>query len=134
MTSRDVRDFLALYQQVVFLLPPSFVVPQQFAIVTAYNPLGACLEDEENVRRNRQLESSFGRISYQPLVGCSLDLSHQEPSFALVCPKSEAIQLARRYDQNAIYWVEAGRLWLEPVALSFTPIELGPFSDFLATF
>ena len=130
MTSRDVRDFLALYQQVVFLLPPSFVVPQQFAIVTAYNPLGACLEDEENVRRNRQLESSFGRISYQPLVGCSLDLSHQEPSFALVCPKSEAIQLARRYDQNAIYWVTKDKLYLLPVMLNIPTKYLGRFSDY----
>ena len=128
------QALVATYRNVVFLVDTEFDPTRSFAIITAHNPLGRILTKRENARRNQALEGQLTSYFYQTIIGAAPDLSHQEASFAVACSKQQAIELALKHEQNAIYWVEAGRLWLEPVALSFTPIELGPFSDFLATF
>jgi Protein of unknown function (DUF3293) len=98
-----------------------FVVPQgrsdwptQFAIITAYAPTGRCWPARRNRAAHRRLRQQlrwrgcWRRVvtGYSPLSG------HAEPGWAVVLPPDEAVALARRFRQDAIYWVRVDELWL----------------------
>ncbi len=57
-----------------------------------------------------------------PCTGRSPDGSHEEPGLAVACGRREAISLARRFGQAALYWWDGEALWIEP-ALASTPRE-----------
>jgi hypothetical protein len=81
-------------------------------LLTAYNPRGEELPDDENERRLAELES-YLRTELVPVVrsiGASEDGSWMEPGFALLdATEAEAITIARRFEQAAIYaWSAEG--------------------------
>jgi hypothetical protein len=103
------------YLTTVFLLenhPPPF--PRTFAIITAWNPKHRSVTDAENrnedeaLRRNLELRD----LSYFRATGCSPDLSHREPGWAVEMPKADAITLGKRFGQRAIWWVAGDELLL----------------------
>ena len=47
----------------------------------------------------------------------------------MLCDKSQAVQLALQFEQNAIYWVEQGELFLVPVLMSQQEESLGAFNQ-----
>ena len=57
--------------------------------------------------------------------GSAPDECWQEASLLLHIPQGEAIRLAARFGQNALYWVVEGELWLVPVLLKGAPCHLG---------
>ena len=124
-------DFYQLYQRVVFLVPEPPLPNSNFAIITAHNPRGEILDNEKNANLNRLLCQRLQGTEHKSIIGCSLDLKHQEASFAVVCDKSQAIELARQFDQNAIYWVENGELWLIPAVLKWPPKLLGDLFSYI---
>lgn len=75
--------------------------------VTAWNP-GEERPARENAAANARLEADLlaAGIEHHPATGSSPDGSWSEPGFLLVgCRRNEALAVARRYGQLAIYEV-----------------------------
>lgn len=105
--------------------PPSW---PDYAIVTAWNPASRRVGIRRNGRRQRALSRAIDD-SHGPHLGpvwvSAPDESWQEESLLLRASREEAISLAVRFGQNAIYWVEQGELWLLPALMKGEPRHLG---------
>jgi hypothetical protein len=87
--------------------------PAAFAVITAYNPLGQGLDEEADKAATVRLRKAISRLGLKRhrVTGVSADMKHREPGFAVWgCDLPAALQLGREFAQNAIYWVEKGRL------------------------
>jgi hypothetical protein len=119
------------YSDTVFSGPdPGEGWPESFAIVTAYNPDGVNVDDAANLAANEELEATVrdAGLSYSPMAGGSGDGSHVEPGFLVLCDLETALELGHRFNQEAVFWIEAGRLHL--VACSGgARVELGAWQD-----
>jgi hypothetical protein len=102
-----------------------------FAIITAWNPASTLRHPEENDAHQQDLLNQLINFPLLEVWGCSPDLSWRERSVAVACPLALARQLAIRFGQNAIYWVDQGELWLVPVLLHHEEtVSLGPLVDY----
>lgn len=99
----------------VFLLEdPQVPLPDHFAIITAWNPEGLMVDDAVNETADRTLRhelDDLGLASFRA-TGCSPDLSHREPGWAVVISKVEAIALGRRHQQLGVWQIEDDELIL----------------------
>ncbi|MEY8674421.1 DUF3293 domain-containing protein [Francisella philomiragia] len=88
------------------ILPSRY--PNQFAIITAYNPFNQLLEDQENLARNQilrnQLEKSYSWV-YE-INGFDKSSKHKENGFMFDAKSlDEACNLGEKFSQDAIYYV-----------------------------
>lgn len=96
-----------------------------FAIITAWNPSSHLLAKDENKRKNQQLSQEINHnYSVEVLVG-DKTFSWVEESFAVEMSESHAIWLARKFGQNAIYFVEGEMLYLISCLEDNTKLALG---------
>lgn len=121
------------YEQTVFLAE-SGAGPWQgnFAVVTACNP-GEIVAVSQNQSRNmelrRALECDRRVRRFSSIEGCSPDLLHREASLAIWgLNQQQAVELGRQWGQNAVFWVEKGRLAVLSCH-SGRRVELGRFLD-----
>lgn len=120
-----------LYQSTEFLLTQQLSPFSQFAIITAHNPQGRILTACQNRLRDRALLrdiESLG-VPYRAMIGASRDLSHMEKSWAVFLSREDSLALARRHQQNAIYYVAENQLELLPCLMQATPAQMGAFSE-----
>ncbi|WP_017443612.1 DUF3293 domain-containing protein [Gayadomonas joobiniege] len=119
------------YQNVVFELEQSVSEQLSLAIITAYNPRGELLSNGHNRMLDKTLLKDIDSLNvpYRRIVGCDPNRTHSEPSWLVAMDKSAAIELGNRYQQNAIYWVEANQLYLTPCQMQQQEICLGSFSQ-----
>ena len=92
----------------------------EFGIVTAFNPRGENLDDAVNQQRQSELEAELVSIGL-PFVRvdcCSPDQRHCECSVAVVAPRDVVIDIARRWNQIAIFWWDGAKFWLYGVTIS----------------
>jgi hypothetical protein len=85
-----------------------------FAILTSFNPRGVVLDAAENERRFAELEAelrSSGR-EYLVMDACAPDKAHCECSVAIKIDHAEAIRIAERWEQIAIFWWDLERFWI----------------------
>ena len=101
-----------------------------FWIITAHNPGGHVREAAANQADDLQLQAALEGLARLPVAGCSPDLAHREDGWAVRFPsRAAALELARRFDQRAIYEVHGGEMWLIDLAGKWPEQSLG---DFLA--
>lgn len=88
--------------------------PEQFAVVTAYNPHGRCIPVGENERRDRTLQQDLvnGGLVHWRVTGCSADDSHREPGYAIQTSLDAAISVGRDLAQQAVFWIDHDELSL----------------------
>ena len=99
---------------------------EPFAILTAFNPRGVDTGDAENKRRQDELEaelSSSGDM-FVRVDACSPDRSHCECSVALTADFDRAIEIAKRWEQVAIFWYDSSSFWIYGAIESIEPIRL----------
>ncbi|KMT63800.1 DUF3293 domain-containing protein [Catenovulum maritimum] len=108
-----------LYKDTVFILKQPVSAHLNFAIITACNPNGVILNHSENSLKDKMLQSDILSLNvpYRSITGCSANFCHKEKSWIVAIEKAEAIKLADKYQQNAIFWVEANQLYLTPCRL-----------------
>ena len=106
-------------------------VPVHCFIITAWNPMDQLLSADENRLRNHNLLAKIKEIGTLalPIIGCSMDLSHQEPSFLIDSNKTQAIQWAHEFDQRAIFEIKNKELFILPCDQIGKPISIGFFID-----
>ena len=120
------------YSKTIFLIskePESW--PDEFAIITAHNPMDLKLSDYENSLRNEKLLKSIDSNVFLELSGSSPDHSHQEASFAFFSKIQEAVDIGKEFQQKAIYYVKDGNLKLVECCTGKIE-ELGNFNDRLS--
>lgn len=101
------------YDNTAFLLSEFPAVwPNNFAIITAHNPMDQKLTDSENIRRNQQLAEWAKSKIFIKLIGSSHDRTHQEASFALKCSLKEAIEIGEQFNQRALFYIRGENLEL----------------------
>lgn len=87
--------------------------PEAFAVITACNPFGQGLDEEADKAATVRLRKAISRLGLKRhrVTGVSADMKHRESGFAVWgCDLPAALNLGREFTQNAIYWVEKGRL------------------------
>ncbi|WP_417703111.1 DUF3293 domain-containing protein [Rheinheimera aquimaris] len=119
------------YKTSVFICHQVLNCNIDFAIISAQNPAGVSGHPYLNLRRDKEFQAYLNqqKLPYRSVIGCAPDHSFQEKSWIVLCEKNTAITLARQFEQNAIYWVEQGELFLVPVLLTQHEESLGNFSE-----
>lgn len=97
-----------VYFDTVFTTPEDVASwPAEFAILSAYATTGEVWPEEKNraadVRMERELRWRWPIV--QRITGASPDGAHAEPSWAAEIPLAEALAIASRFEQDAIYYV-----------------------------
>ena len=93
-------------------------LPDEFGVVTAYNPNGEPASEAKNVEANLRLKQRLDALGlrYFRVTGMSKDGAHQEPGFGIVTEDTEQIAvLAREFQQEAFFWIENGEIYCQPV-------------------
>lgn len=105
--------------------------PHHFFIITAFNPYGEIVDDDENIRRIQSLQNALQKlgISFFDIIGCSEDAVHQEPSFCLEGITVERVrEIGRVYQQIAVFEIFTDRLFVVGCALG-DRLEAGSFAE-----
>jgi hypothetical protein len=108
-----------------------------FGVFTAENPAGENAEDEatpdEEAREERRNVHREGRLERElrergaPFVrvdGVSPDGSYREHCVATLVARDEAVALARRFEQLALFWYDGSAFWLLPALAEKAPQRL----------
>jgi hypothetical protein len=97
-----------------------------FAVLTSYNPRGENISDSENERRFDELKAELSSAGDEFVVmdACSPDKSHCECSVALKVDRETALDVAKRWDQIAIFWFDGSRFWIYGAISQIDPIPL----------
>lgn len=106
---------------------PAAGLPAAFGVVTACNPNGQTVSDEENHQATYALRSALTdeKHFFFPVTGGSPDFSHAEPGFGVLFKSlEEAVSWGRRYQQEAVFWINEGKVHLVPCD-GTAPVELG---------
>ncbi len=85
---------------------------EDWAFITAWNPLPLILSLEENNKRNKELEKEIETlgIKYTNGIGVSADEKWSEESFFLInCSKEIAIEFGKKFNQLAIVYGEKNK-------------------------
>jgi Protein of unknown function (DUF3293) len=88
--------------------------PRSFGVVTAWNPNGKIISNEENAERTEALRKDLDgqELRYFPVTGYALDSDHYEDGFGIECGREATIELGKKWDQLAVFWMENGWVWL----------------------
>lgn len=108
-----------------------------FAVMTAENPFGENDEDaptdEEERARERRNDRALAALvaalaaDHTPFVridGTAPDGSYRERCVAVPVPQAEAVALAARFRQLALFWYDGERFWLLPAIAGEAPKRL----------
>ena len=87
---------------------------EPFSVLTAFNPRGVDIGAEANARRLEELERELNSSGdeFVRMDACSPDKSHCECSLAMKGPRERALDIARRWEQIAIFWWDGSRFWI----------------------
>ncbi len=117
------------YTQVRFEFEQS-VIKGDFCIITAWNPRSIRLSKEQNQERNHQLQQWLTDYDWMYVTVVSHDGHWYEESFAVNISFNDALLLANRLSQNAIYQIKDGLVILRS-SLDQQRLNLGPLVDFI---
>ena len=98
----------------------------KFAVLTAYNPRGENVDEEENSNRIAQLENELRSAGEKFITvdACSPDNSHCECSVAVMTTRERAIAIAERFEQIAIFWFDGEHFSIVGVLPPAAPTRL----------
>jgi hypothetical protein len=99
-----------------------------FGLVTAENPFGRPLDAQENAVRRQALAAELTTLGESPprVDGLSPDRTHREIGVALCWPLEAVRDLARRWEQSAIYWFDGDAMWVIGALTEAPAWRLGP--------
>ena len=122
----------AVFKQAHFLIDPAIEdLPDSFGIVTACNPDGVEVGSAENLRLDRELGSllSSSDVKHFRVTGGSRDMTHAEPGYGCLVDRERIVELGRKWNQEAVFWVEGDNLFLIPCATRQEFELLGSFRE-----
>lgn len=103
---------------------------REFCIITAWNPHSVLLSQAENREKNHALEYELLKQKYEKILVGDRDRSWTEESYAVELSRIDSTKLAKKYRQNAIYYVQNDQIYLIPcVDCGRSEIQIGCFSQ-----
>lgn len=86
--------------------------PDDFWVVTAHNPRGRPADQGDNLAADARLLADLTKLKITPfrVTGLSPDETHAEPGWGFPCEESTALEIGRRYWQQAVYHFTTGRI------------------------
>lgn len=131
LVERHLFPVNPLFFQTVFLgEKPATGWPDDFTILTAFNPAGAnTVSVADNQTMDARLHHTLVEQGFQPfrVTGASPDLNHQEPGWGFVgADLSTSASLAVQFQQEAFFRIESGQVFIHRDASGARwPIHLG---------
>ena len=106
-------------------------LPESFCVVTACNPDGRTIADEENEKRTVALrEQLIGQgLDHFPVTGFDAASSHQEKDFGMVCELPQAYAMGQAWRQEAIFQIHRGRISLVSCGEGMETEEIGAWEE-----
>ena len=103
-------------------------LPGAFGVMTAENPFGRPADPAENARRRERLSAELRAAGASPVrvEGVSPDRQHREIGVGLRWSCDAVIELARRWEQSAIYWFDGRDMWVVGALTVAPPWKLEP--------
>jgi hypothetical protein len=101
------------YQSTHFYTPEEWL-PDDFWLITAYNPNGEDASHEQNERRDSDLFNALTDFDVPPIriYGRSPDGTHEEAGWGAEITSDEAMEFAEEFEQEAVYHFIAGQIYL----------------------
>lgn len=112
----DLRQPLGSAERAILA---SLGLDRPFAVLTAENPMSEhsdearsvaeqSASDSRNGVRREDLEAQLraAGIEFQPCDGVAVEGDYREKGVAVVLPREQAVMLARRFGQLAIFWFD----------------------------
>jgi len=108
------NNLWSTYQKTWFKLSKLPNLNKNLCVITAFNPHGIARLKDQNIYQNRELahELKAMAIDVIELLAGNEDFSYYEPSYIFECERHKAVALGVKWQQNAIFWVEQGQLYL----------------------
>ena len=102
------------YLDTVFDVETHHLLPQEFLIITAYNPKGRAAPPSRNHHQDQTLRAVLEGRGATPfrVIGRSVDGSHQEPGWGATLDIQTGLEIGRMFKQEAIYQVRDDELTL----------------------
>jgi Protein of unknown function (DUF3293) len=99
------------YHETVFEFIPNGKT-QDFWVITAYNPDGKPSDAGDNLAADSNLREEIASLGFVPfrVIGRSPDSSHAEPGWGFPCDEATALEIGKRYRQEAVFHFTAGRI------------------------
>lgn len=99
------------YHETVFEFIPNGKTPD-FWVITAYNPDGKDADPADNIAADSNLSEEIQSLGFVPfrVIGRSPDSSHAEAGWGIPCDEATALEIGRRYRQEAVFHFTAGRI------------------------
>jgi hypothetical protein len=99
------------YHQTVFQYIPTGK-PADFWVITAYNPKGRPADPGDNLAADARLHADLTNLEITPfrIIGLSPDETHAEPGWGFPADETTALEIGRRYRQEAVYHFATGRI------------------------
>jgi len=99
---------------------------QDFCVITAHNPFGRTITAEENKELHEQLAARLAKLEclHTPCVGMNPERIHREDGFAVRLALPDAVELARAFEQLALFQFDGESFWSVPVLMQGTPARL----------
>jgi hypothetical protein len=90
------------------------ILPDEFAIITAYATTGEQWSDIFNEQEDERLQANLlSRFScVKRITGYSPSTGHSEPGWLVNCSFGEGCDIGLLFKQDAIYWGENGNLFV----------------------
>jgi len=103
-------------------------LPGSFGLVTSDNPFGRPVSDAVNAERRERFARELAAMQVTPVRvdGLSPDRLHREVGVALSWPLEQVLELARRWEQSAIYWFDGQDMWVIGALTAAPPWKLEP--------
>ncbi|WP_226978288.1 DUF3293 domain-containing protein [Vibrio navarrensis] len=100
-----------------------------YAIITAWNPGSVLLSNERNCINNQRLKERLMGMDYCPVLVGNQDFTWSEASFAVKVDMRLALDIAKEFQQNAIYYIENKELFLVSCFADETKQSLGSIAS-----
>ena len=86
--------------------------PADFWVITACNPKGKPADPGDNIKADARLHEDITKLKTTPfrVIGLSPDESHAEPGWGFPCDEASALEIGRRYRQQAVYHFTGARI------------------------
>jgi hypothetical protein len=109
--------------------PPQGGLPRNFSVITACNPDGETIPAEENAARTKRFSEELRErgLEHFAVTGFDPDSGHAEPGFGILCGRELAVEVGRKWGQEAVFVIEHGELWLLACDGDEPPEALGSF-------
>lgn len=99
---------------------------RHFCVITAHNPLGRTVTAEENRAFHEQLAARLAKLEclHTPCAGMNPERTHREDGFAVRLALPDAVELARTFEQLALFQFDEESFWIVPVLMPGFPTQL----------